>query len=174
MPKIQLIIEAESARHLASVINQMAHRYKQDETGESDTPSEAKSNGAGTSETHPEAGDERADYVAPKGKSEFPDEPKPLKGAAKAAAARKAAAQAPPPQPDEEEDAPGELPPLDELKAAITKAVLSEPQGGPIRTALETFRGVIKVNLIKNTTEEHRPALFAFIQTNKIPLDAQV
>jgi len=174
MPKIQLIIEAESARHLASVINQMAHRYKPDSTlldADLNAPLASKANGAD------EPSGVTAPYVAASGApQEFPQEAEAADQPASAPKARGRPRKAaePPAQPEEApEVAPDELPSLDELKRAITKAVVAEPHGGPIRQALETLRPTLKINLIRNASEEHRAALWTFVQQQQIPVGAE-
>lgn len=168
MPRIQLIIEADSANQLAHVIRQMAHSYRKEATGESHEPNVAAATAAKN------GADEPADYVAPEAEAAFPveiPEDKADVPAPKVKRGRKAAAPAEPAQPEAgEEAAPAEIPPLDDLKQAITKAVVAEPHGGPIRTALETLRPTLKINLIRNASEEHRAALFTFVQQHQIPV----
>jgi hypothetical protein len=175
MTKIQLIIEADSARHLASVINQMAHRYKQDDEPalEPSEPASAKGNGSG-------APDETASYAPPAAGSEAPPFPleKELSGEPPVAlkrSHRKAKTPEPPVEPEQAPEAPPpEIPPLDDLKKGITDAVLIEPHGGPIRTSLETLRPTLGIALIRNAKEEHRAALWAFIQAHNIELPSQI
>ena len=173
MPKIQLIIEAESARHLAAVINQMAYRYKPDPTlleADLNAPLAPKANGAD------EPSGVTAPYVAPGATQEFPQEAEAADQPASAPKARSRPRKPaePPAQPEEApEVAPDELPSLDELKRAITKAVVAEPHGGPIRQALETLRPTLKINLIRNASEEHRAALWTFVQQQQIPVGVE-
>ena len=175
MPRIQLIIEAESSRQLVSAINQLSYRFKQDTAGEGDAPNEPAGVLDRDAVPAPAAGngaDEPAEYVAPTTAESFPKEDAPAASAPAPKVKRARKAPEPPAQPEEApEVAPaGALPSLDDLKQAITKAVVAEPHGGPIRTALETLRPTLKVNLIRNASEEHRAALWAFVQQQQIPL----
>ena len=185
MPKIQLIIEVESAGHLANTLIQMASRYKLEEPKPLEPPpAEAKGNGADPDEVQAPAGT----YVAPAKQEQFPKEveaeeatpptpPAPIAPPASASAKRshKKKEPEPPAQPETEPEAtPDELPSLDDLKGAITKAVVAEPHGGPIRTALETLRPMLNITLIRHAKEEHRAALWTFVQQHEISLPAQV
>src|SRR5262252_449715 len=184
MPRIQLIIEAESARHLASVINQMAHRYKPDDEAvlEPNEPS-TKSNGA-DAQPRPAATEiqrslEQMLVMTPneaeqEAKTAEEQQPAPVVSAPKRSHKKKA--EAPPViEPEQEPEAPPEeIPALDDIKNAITKAVVAEPHGGPIRTALETLRPSIGITLVRNAKEEHRAALWKFAQQHGIEIPAQV
>jgi hypothetical protein len=59
------------------------------------------------------------------------------------------------------------VPELDDLRRAITKAVLMDTTG-KIRAATEMFKPTIKVNMLKECTEEHRLALWDFVAKNGI------
>lgn len=211
MPRIQLIVEAESARHLASVINQLAWAQRDFHEGRPKSPEDEKPEAPtqGTSLPHPPTtsqsdlnvgttiakgnGADTPPAAAPElprpedSPPVAPAEAPPLPSAGAAARTKKAKKPEPEPEPSEppkskypplEEapipELPADMPTLDELKSAITKAVVSDPPGGPVRTALETLKPLIKVQLIRNCVEAHRPALWAFVQKHDIPLPDQV
>jgi hypothetical protein len=103
--------------------------------------------------------------------AEIPDAEWDVKHAPKARKARTAKV-APPPEP-ELKPAPVlkpavEPPPLDVLKAVVTKAVKADQKSGngssSIRTLLPAFKAETGLDFIANATEAHRGALFKLVE----------